>query len=230
MNLKLPFLPLMLMAAALAVLAGPVSAAESPLSLGKLIGLPVTGDDQSSLGDVDDVLIGYDGRIIDFVIILTGEAREGQRVRVPWADVAIERDPLQVKFSNTEKSYTPYPGPPRGTLGAINGALITMVLGAPAKTRLGQRVGEVVSLGANADGRIVDVVLSQGGRAGSAAVEFRRDQTGKVDLPDRAEHRGSCRSQSPGLNGHEMIHRRQPPRRRKSASQIGTTMTAPMTI
>ncbi len=164
LNLKLLCLPLMLMATALAVLVSPASAAEGPFSVGKLIGLPVIGDDESPLGDVDDVLVGYDGRITDFVVNLTGEAREGQRVSVPWADITLEREPLQVKLSNAEKSYTRYPGPPHGTLGAINGALITMVIGAPAITPLGERVGEVVSLGVKADGRIVDIALSQGGR------------------------------------------------------------------
>lgn len=148
---------------ALALLADPACAAESAFSLGKVVGLPLIGGDDRPLGDIDDVLIGSNGKITDLIVNLTGRSREGQRVRVPWAEVTIERDPLEVKLSNAADSYTRYPGPPHGTLGDINGALITMILGAPAKTRLGEHVGEVVSLGARADGQVVDVVLSQGG-------------------------------------------------------------------
>lgn len=163
MRLKLLRPSLIVAFVALALLAGPAFAAGAKFSPGKVVGLPLIGGDDRPLGDIDDVLIGYNGKITDFVVNLTGGDREGQRVRVPWADVTIERDPLQVKLSNADQSYTRYPGRPRGTLGDINEALITMILGAPAKTRFGEHVGEVVSLGATADGQIVDVVLSKGG-------------------------------------------------------------------
>jgi sporulation protein YlmC with PRC-barrel domain len=137
--------------------------AEEPFSVGKLIGLPLLGDDASPVGDIDDVLISNDGRITAFVVGLSGRDREVRRVRVPWADVSVERNPLQVKLVAESKTYVAYPGPPSGTLGDINGALVSFIVGAPAKTRLGERVGETVSLNATADGRIIDVKLAQGG-------------------------------------------------------------------
>lgn len=164
MNLALKLLCLPLIALAVgAAVALPAGAAESPVQVGKLLGTPVIGDDNSPLGDVDDVLIGYDGRITDFIVNLTGEKREGQRVRLPFADARLERDPAQVKLATTGESFAPYPAPPHGTLGGIKAALLSSIVGAPAKTRFGERVGEVVSVGARSDGQIVDVAVSQGG-------------------------------------------------------------------
>lgn len=160
---------------------------KGPLSLGELIGLPVIGAENAPLGDVEDILIGFDGRITDFIVNLTGEKREGERVRLPWAGAELERDPPQVKLANPDKPFTPYPGPPHGTLGGIKSALHSYLIGAPAKTALGEQIGEVMALGAFADGEIVDVTLARDGSQMPLPWSFIEIRAEQVTYPTERE-------------------------------------------
>lgn len=132
------------------------------VEVGDFIGLPIIGDEDSGVAEVTDVLISYDGRISAFIATLSGRDSEGERVRVPWSDVTVQLDPLQVELTETAGDFVPYPEPPAGTLGDIDGALATLVIGAPAKTRLGERVGEVLGLSATSEGRVIGATISRG--------------------------------------------------------------------
>lgn len=140
--------------------AQPIAAIE----VSDFIGLPIIGDKDSRVGNVSDVLISNDGRISAFIANVSGRESEGQRVRIPWSDVAVQQDPLQVELAEGAGDFKPYPGPPAGTLGDINGALATFLIGAPAKTRLGERVGDVIGLSATSDGRVIGATISRGDR------------------------------------------------------------------
>lgn len=90
--------------------------AETPWPVESLRGLPIIGDANAAIGEVDDVLIGADGQIAAIVADAQAKGEIHDRVAIPWPDVSIDSEPLQVSLKRSGgNGFSPYPGAPAGT-------------------------------------------------------------------------------------------------------------------
>ncbi len=73
----------------------------------KLVGTSVYGPDNTSIGDINDVLIGSDGNVRAVVIGVGGLLGVGEKdVAVPFNEISIQRKPNSTSIDKITVSYT----------------------------------------------------------------------------------------------------------------------------
>lgn len=129
------------------------------------------------IGQVNDIIVGLDGRVHRVVVEVGGLAELGdQHIPVPWGDLRIAR--------GMEWIGTPLREIRDGTF-ALHGATHQgeRVSQPPGAWRVSERVGRVIEADGGERGEVVDVLFDDAGYAQALVVDRGDERYGYLKLP-----------------------------------------------